>query len=112
MTTTSRIYEKLVDGDMEAHLVALTCGEPHGGYARWSLHLLADKPVELNVAESISRETEAEKITLVMDNPGTYIPRAFYERFNPPEAKRIWDRFEFVYTPKHRSWLNNGLNRT
>ena len=29
-----------------------------------------------------------------------------YETFEPQEAKRIWDRFEFVYTPKHGSWLN------
>ena len=57
MAPTSRIYEKLVDGDMEAHLVALACGEAPEGYARWSLRLLADKMVELDIAESISHET-------------------------------------------------------
>ncbi|MFO0322536.1 MAG: transposase, partial [Bacteroidota bacterium] len=31
---------------------------------------------------------------------------ALYETFSPQEAKRIWDRFEFIYTPKHGSWLN------
>ena len=36
----------------------------------------------------------------------THSPGAFYETFKPIEAKRIWDRFEFVYTPKHGSWLN------
>ncbi len=47
-----------------------------------------------------------EKIKLVMDNYGTHTPAALYETFGPEEAKRIWDRFEFVYTPKHGSWLN------
>jgi len=49
---------------------------------------------------------EADKITLVMDNFITHDPSALYETFTPQEAKRIWDRFEFVYTPKHGSWLN------
>lgn len=48
----------------------------------------------------------AKKITLVMDNFKTHVASAFYETFEPEEAKRLWDRFEFVYTPKHGSWLN------
>ena len=47
-----------------------------------------------------------EKITLVMDNLNTHKPGSLYETFTPQQAKRIWDRFEFVYTPKHGSWLN------
>ncbi len=50
--------------------------------------------------------SDAEKITLVMDNLATHKASALYESFPPKEAKRIWDRFEFVYTPKHGSWLN------
>ena len=50
--------------------------------------------------------SEAKKITLVMDNFSTHSASAFYETFEPEEAKRLWDRFEFVYTPKHGSWLN------
>jgi transposase len=57
MAPTSRVYEKLVDGDMEAHLIALACGEPPKGFARWSLRLLADKMVELRYIEDISYET-------------------------------------------------------
>ena len=49
---------------------------------------------------------DAKKITLVMDNFKTHDPSAFYETFEPAEAKRLWDRFEFVNTPKHGSWLN------
>jgi len=41
-----------------------------------------------------------------MDNLKTHVASAFYETFEPEEAKRIWDRFEFIYTPKHGSWLN------
>ena len=57
MAPTSREYDKLVDGDMEAHLIALAYGEPPKGYARWSLRLLSDKLVELRIADSISYET-------------------------------------------------------
>lgn len=49
---------------------------------------------------------DAEKITLVMDNLNTHEPGSFYEAFLPEKAKTLWDRFEFVYTPKHGSWLN------
>ena len=49
---------------------------------------------------------KAKKITLVMDNFKTHVASAFYETFEPKEAKRIWDRFEFINTPKHGSWLN------
>ena len=49
---------------------------------------------------------EAEKITLVMDNLNTHTPGSFYEVFHPEKAKELWDRFEFVFTPKHGSWLN------
>lgn len=57
--------------------------------------------------EDISHQYEnAEKITLVMDNLNTHVPGSLYETFQPEKAKRLWDRFEFVYTPKHGSWLN------
>ena len=49
---------------------------------------------------------DAPKIIVVMDNYGTHKPAALYEVYEPKEAKRIWDRFEIVYTPKHGSWLN------
>jgi len=49
---------------------------------------------------------DAHRITLVMDNLNTHEPGSFYEAFLPEKAKALWDRFEFVYTPKHGSWLN------
>lgn len=54
---SDRIYTKKVDGDAEAHLVALSCSQPPEGFARWSLRLLADKAVELGYIEDISHET-------------------------------------------------------
>ena len=50
--------------------------------------------------------TDAGKIILVMDNYNTHTPGALYEPFDPEKAKWLWDRFEFVFTPKHGSWLN------
>ena len=49
---------------------------------------------------------EAETIVLVLDNLNTHSPASLYEAFEPAEAKRILDRLEFHYTPKHGSWLN------
>jgi transposase len=54
---SDRIYAKKVDGDIEAHLVALSCSEPPEGFAKWSLRLLADKAVELGYVVDISHET-------------------------------------------------------
>ncbi|MCW5234186.1 IS630 family transposase [Verminephrobacter eiseniae] len=228
---TSRGYESKMDGDLEAHLVAMSCSQPPQGRTCWTLRLLADKAVELNYVEAISYETvrralkkrtlkpwkkvgwviapeanagfvaamenvldiykrpydparpvvcmdetprqligqvrepiaassgrvmredyeyqrlgvcnvfmaceplagrritkvtaqktkvdwaqflddiaqqyqQAQRITLVMDNLNTHTPASLYETFEPQRAKAQWDRFEFVYTPKHRSWLN------
>lgn len=50
----------------------------------------------------------AEKIVLVMDNLNTHTPAAFYEAFEPKEARRLSEKLEIHYTPKHGSWLNMG----
>jgi hypothetical protein len=52
-----REYLPRLDGKAEAHLVALTCGEPPNGQARWTLRLLQEKMVELEIVESVSHET-------------------------------------------------------
>lgn len=65
---------------------------------------------------------EADKITLVLDNLNTHSPASLYQAFEPAAAHRLAGRFEWVYTPKHGSWLNmaevefaalrkQGLNR-
>jgi hypothetical protein len=49
---------------------------------------------------------DAEKIVVVLDNLNTHSPVSFYQAFPPAEARRLVERFEFHYTPKHGSWLN------
>lgn len=49
---------------------------------------------------------EAERLTLVLDNLNTHIPGALFEAFPPEEAAAIDARLEWVFTPKHGSWLN------
>ena len=49
---------------------------------------------------------EAEVIVLVQDNLNTHTPASLYEAFAPAEARRLTERFEWHYTPKHGSWLD------
>jgi hypothetical protein len=52
------------------------------------------------------RYRDAERVVLVQDQLNTHTPASLYEAFPPAEAKRIADRLEIHYTPKHGSWLN------
>ena len=230
--TPRREYRRKLDGEQEAHLVALVCSSPPEGYSRWSLRLLADRMVELTDLDTLSYQTtrrvlkrnelkpwlreqwvippkanaefvwhmedvlavytrpydsrfpqvcmdelskqlvadahqplpmqpgqparvdyeyerngtanlflfceplrgqrwvtvtdhrtkidwahqikelvdvrypDAERIVLVMDNLNTHSPASLYEAFPPAEAKRLADKLEIHYTPKHGSWLN------
>jgi len=227
-----RTYVRRLDGAAEAKLIALTCGEAPSGCARWTLRLLADRLVELEVVTAVCHETvrqtllandlkpwlkrqwciaptasadfvchmedvlevyhrpfdpqrpvvcldettkqlvsetrtplpaaagrpvshdyeyerqgvatlfmlcaplhgwrevsvrerktrvdyaqclralaeehfpQAEKIVLVQDNLNTHAAASLYEAFEPVTARRLLERFEFHYTPKHGSWLN------
>jgi hypothetical protein len=49
---------------------------------------------------------QAEKIVLVLDNLNTHKPASLYEAFAPAEARRLMERLEMHYTPKHGSWLH------
>ena len=53
---TQKVSRKKIDGDVEAHLVALSCSDPPEGRARWTLRLLADSIVELGYVKNISHE--------------------------------------------------------
>jgi transposase len=227
-----REYRRKLDGQREAHLIALACGAPPEGHARWSLRLLADRMVQLEEVDALSYQTvrrvlrsnelkpwlrkqwvippkasaefvwrmedvlgvytrpfdprrpqvcmdevskqllahtreplapgpgrpsrydheyerrgtanlflfceplrarrwvavterrtatdwayqikdlvdvrypEAERIVLVADNLNTHTPAALYATFPPTQAKRLADKLEIHYTPKHGSWLN------
>jgi hypothetical protein len=61
-----REYEHILDGEGEAHLIALACSEPPTGRAKWSLRLLQDRFVKLGHADSISYETIRRVLTLAL----------------------------------------------
>ena len=59
-----------LDGKQEAHLVAVACSTPPEGHARWTLRLLADRAVELELTDSISRETVRQVLKKTNSSPG------------------------------------------
>ncbi len=67
---TTRFYERKADGEVEAHLVALSCSKAPEGFSKWSLRLLADKMVELKYVEDISYETVRRVLKKTNLNPG------------------------------------------
>lgn len=70
---SQRVYENKTDGEFEARLVALSCGEPPKGFARWSLRLLADRAVELEYIDSVSYETIRRVLKKTKSNRGRSI---------------------------------------
>ena len=65
-----REYRRKLDGAQEARLVALSCSQPPTGQARWSLRLLADKLVELEVVEAVSYQTVRRVLEKTSSSPG------------------------------------------
>jgi len=65
-----RVYERRLDGEGEAHLIALVCGEPPDGYERWSLRLLKDRIISLEIVENISHETIRQTLKKTSSSPG------------------------------------------
>jgi hypothetical protein len=66
--------EKILTGEVEAKLVALRCSQPPSGYAKWSLQLLADRMVELEYVEHMSRESARQMLKKTSSNPGVSSP--------------------------------------
>ncbi len=67
---TQKVSRKKIDGDVEAHLVALSCSKPPQGRARWTLRLLADSIVELGYVQSISHEAVRQTLKKTNLNRG------------------------------------------
>ena len=67
---TQKVSRKKIDGDVEAHLVALSCSEPPPGRARWTLRLLADTIVELGYVQKISHEAVRQTLKKTKLNHG------------------------------------------
>jgi hypothetical protein len=77
----------------------------------WRHVAVSDRRTRLDFAHLIKELVdvhypEAEQVVLVMDNLNTHTPASLSEAFPPAEAKRLADRLEIHYTPKHGSWLN------
>ncbi len=65
-----RVYARALDGEQEAHLIAVACSEPSVGQARWSLRLLADELVRLEVVEAVSHETVRQTLKKTCSSRG------------------------------------------
>lgn len=77
----------------------------------WRHVTVSDRRTRLDYAYVIKdlvdvQYPEANRIVLVQDNLNTHTPASLYEAFEPAEAKRLADKLEIHYTPKHGSWLN------
>ena len=68
---STRIYSRKADGDLEAHLIALSCSKAPQVYQRWTLRLLADKAVELKYIDAISYETVRRVLKKTSLSPGS-----------------------------------------
>lgn len=69
-TEGSRVYERKVDGDLEAKIVQLCCSEPPEGFSKWSLRMLADKVVELGYVDKLSHVSVHTTLKKTNLNPG------------------------------------------
>jgi hypothetical protein len=65
-----RRKERVLDGQAEAHLVALTCSAPPEGHKRWSLYLLKDTLIEQQIIDTISHETVRQTLKKINSSPG------------------------------------------
>jgi hypothetical protein len=97
-------YEYVRGGVVNLFLVC----EPLRG---WRHVTVSDRRTRLDWAQCIKalvdvHYPDAEVLVMVMDNLNTHTPASLYEAFAPAEAKRLADKLEIHYTPKHGSWLN------
>jgi hypothetical protein len=102
--TTKEDYEYVRQGVVNLFMVC----EPLRG---WREVVVSDRRTRIDWAQCIKELVDihypdAERIVLVQDNLNTHTPASLYEAFPPAEAKRLADKLELHYTPKHGSWLN------
>jgi Homeodomain-like domain len=86
-------YRRRLDGEQEAHLVALTCSAPPEGHRRWTLRLLADRLVALGVVESVSYETVRQVLkqpAQAVADPALVHPARAGRRIRLADGGRAW----------------------
>jgi hypothetical protein len=106
---------RVIDGAAEAKLVALCCGGPPEGRARWTLQMLADKLVELKIVETVSYETVRQTLKKTNSSPGSSSSGAFPPSRTPPSSatwKTCSKRTTCPTTRKSRSsaWTKPASN--
>lgn len=99
-------YDAEYERNGVAHLIAF-----YAPFENWRRVDVADNHAAEQWAEGVRRLVQedypqAQRITLVMDNLSTHTGASLYKAFPPAVARSLLDRLEFVYTPKHGSWLN------
>lgn len=99
-------YDAEYERNGVAHLLLF-----YAPFESWRRIAVRSDHTALTWAEQVRRLVEedypqAERITLVMDNLSTHDGASFYKAFEPAQARALMQRLEFVFTPKHGSWLN------
>jgi transposase len=89
--SVTNAHRRKITGDEEAHLIALCCSQAPEGYARWTLRMLADKMVELEIMDSVSYETVRRTLKKRHLNPGKRKNGVFRQSTMPPSSVK-WKR--------------------
>jgi len=84
----TKAHRRKITGDEAVHLIALFCSQAPEGYERWTLRMLADKMVELDIIESISYETVRRTLKKMNLNPGKRKNGVFRQSKMPPLSAR------------------------
>src|SRR3954454_20743011 len=90
----------------QRHGHSVRCRRSPGGVARGHGHRCRTDWAHFVKELLDGRYRDVDTVTLVMDQLNTHSPASFYEAFDPAEARRLTDKLEIHYTPKHGSWLN------
>jgi transposase len=82
----TNVHLRKITGEEEAHLIALCCSQAPEGHERWTLRMLADKMVELDIVDSVSHETIRQTLKKTNLNPGKRKNGVFRQSKMPPSS--------------------------
>lgn len=83
-------------------------GDPPDGTYRWTLDLIVEEAQKRELVCHMKNIITWKKIVLVMDNLATHKEKHLIDLYGETEGKKLWNKFEVHYTPKHGSWLNQA----
>lgn len=128
---------EVLDSNQKQRIIAIVCGDPPEGRARWTVRLVAEESVKRKLVPAVGRENDpdsaapprpdrlgfefaqvaftlaleypnAKTIHLVTDNLNIHRHKSLSDVFGGEMATEVWDRFTVHYTPTHGSWLNQS----